>query len=714
MKKRTRIASLVAAAAMTVSALPMAALPALAVEAGDHGCINGLQYHIVTAEDRASEVKVSLDDVTSSDYTFKAGLYLSVDDQTMTADDYVSTVSMMWEASDEKYMYFRQDDYGTSIAETQYTLPDGTAFSATLKPFALAQLTYNPKKGYRYTSKTSDFYDKSIALEPAYGKEVYSAGPNKVKFTLTYYTEGQLLTKDDGTKYRAPVPESQVTKDYELDVTVDENGTGSYTYEVPDAGTVDSGAYPMRTVTGTLHNYDPTVPSGEKIPGDNNLLRVVYSTDGTSFPTWLGDQADAYPMATFDVTLKQGTPEGVYYVKYNTTEHQDVLDKDGNVVGASYMNRVVRAYKESGSRKTDVQYPDGLEDESNWLKIIVGSPSNTTTTTTDQSTTTTTSATTTETNQTTTTTTTTTAGGTTTTTDTPSYNGPTIKVGQQFVNAGEEWATAVKPEIYNGGDFVTEGLSLAFKVGDAADPATAALMEAWTYEDLDSSSAFNDLGSWKVNKDEMIWASLTNGTSKIDVGTLTDGMSPLELYYTIPDEDTINKIAADHNMVAKKTEDGAYYYEFPLQFAPDKINSEGGSALLWAGENNTVIDANYVDGSVCVIVTNPNPVTTTTTATSGPITTTTTTTTTTNSNPLVPFYGDVNVNGQVTIIDVVLLNKAVAGKVTLSEQATLNADCVHDNVIDELDAKALLAYLVGWDGFETLPVTADAVSTLPL
>ncbi|MGN1225185.1 MAG: dockerin type I repeat-containing protein, partial [Ruminococcus sp.] len=125
--------------------------------------------------------------------------------------------------------------------------------------------------------------------------------------------------------------------------------------------------------------------------------------------------------------------------------------------------------------------------------------------------------------------------------------------------------------------------------------------------------------------------------------------------------------------------------------------------------------------SVCVIVENPiETETTTTTTTTGDGTTTTTTsttttTTTTNSdNPLVPLYGDVNVNGQVTIIDVVLLNKAIAGKVTLSEQATLNADCVHDNVIDELDAKALLAYLVGWDGFETLPVTADAVSTLPL
>ena len=90
------------------------------------------------------------------------------------------------------------------------------------------------------------------------------------------------------------------------------------------------------------------------------------------------------------------------------------------------------------------------------------------------------------------------------------YDGkPTIEVGTQFVDAGEEWAIAIVPTIYNGGDFVTEGLSLAFKNSNEADPATAALMSAWTYEDLESSSEFNDLGSWKVNKDEMISLKLT-------------------------------------------------------------------------------------------------------------------------------------------------------------------------------------------------------------
>ncbi len=75
----------------------------------------------------------------------------------------------------------------------------------------------------------------------------------------------------------------------------------------------------------------------------------------------------------------------------------------------------------------------------------------------------------------------------------------------------------------------------------------------------------------------------------------------------------------------------------------------------------------------------------------------TTTTTTTTKKPLVPLYGDVNVNGQVTIVDVVLLNKAIAGKVTLDEQAFLNADCGNvDQVLDEHDLNALMQYLVGY------------------
>lgn len=92
--------------------------------------------------------------------------------------------------------------------------------------------------------------------------------------------------------------------------------------------------------------------------------------------------------------------------------------------------------------------------------------------------------------------------------------------------------------------------------------------------------------------------------------------------------------------------------------------------------------------------------TTTTTITS---TTTSTTTTsvaetdiTTNSiatNPDV-LYGDTNQDGRVDITDAVLLNKATAGAVKLSDQAAANADCDANGELGTNDAIVLLKFLV--------------------
>lgn len=57
-------------------------------------------------------------------------------------------------------------------------------------------------------------------------------------------------------------------------------------------------------------------------------------------------------------------------------------------------------------------------------------------------------------------------------------------------------------------------------------------------------------------------------------------------------------------------------------------------------------------------------------------------------------YGDVNLDGRVDISDAVLLNKAVASAVTLSEQASLNADCNGNGELGSSDAIVLLKFLV--------------------
>ena len=72
------------------------------------------------------------------------------------------------------------------------------------------------------------------------------------------------------------------------------------------------------------------------------------------------------------------------------------------------------------------------------------------------------------------------------------------------------------------------------------------------------------------------------------------------------------------------------------------------------------------------------------------------TTTTTKGGDVTPasLYGDVNLDGRVDIIDAVMLNKAAANTVQLSEQQRSNADCDANNEVDSNDAVVLLKFLV--------------------
>ena len=315
-----------------------------------------------------------------------------------------------------------------------------------------------------------------------------------------------------------------------------------------------------------------------------------------------------------------------------------------------------------------------------------------------------------------------------------------INEGQKiFANPGQEYAE-IPLNLYNVPD--TEGITVAFKT-DNEGAATLALLNANsdTYQSYDAVDAFVNLGKWEENPKGFTWGVPSSGTAKVLGSEVPDGTAFLTLYYNIPDEDTVKSIAEANGMELKHDDEYGAYYEFPLIFEREKLNNKKGKLLEWGGVNNTKIKATYVDGSIIVKMEDTTTTTTTTdttttttetttvsdattttadsTTTSGNATTTsaaatttsgnaeTTTgsttgtndsgeTTTTTKGQLVPLYGDVNVNGQVTIVDVVLLNKAIAGKVTLSEQAFLNADCGNvDQVLDEHDLNALMQYLVG-------------------
>lgn len=151
--------------------------------------------------------------------------------------------------------------------------------------------------------------------------------------------------------------------------------------------------------------------------------------------------------------------------------------------------------------------------------------------------------------------------------------------------------------------------------------------------------------------------------------------------------------------------------KYPIQIQPIDRETYPGS-----GEKNSKVLVGYVygtdsatyevnaeDGFVEVTSKGETTTTTTTTVTTDPEqpgTSTTTTASTTAKpgsdtnlpNPDV-LYGDVNVDGKVSLVDAVMLNKAVADVVTLGDAARANADCNVDKEINGTDAIILLQFL---------------------
>ena len=647
MKKRTRIASLVAAVAMTVSALPMAALPALAIQTtteGDHGTLTNAVYQIRKAPDNlhapASDsnpaqnlVEISRDDLAKGDYTFKAAAYIKADGQ-MTDDDFVSTISMKWQASNYKYMRFAEDDYTSVIPMETYELSDGTKFNATLRPFSLAKITHSPKKGDGYFTPLWRVVTNETAVEPCTGTPVYSAGPNKIKFTCTYYTEGKYKSPD--SKVIVPVESSKTTKEFTLDLTVDEEtNTATYDFQVPQQGT-QPGAYPMFAYHGVIHNYDSSTPEGQVIVGDNDMIRMQYGEDnGTK---WLDGKSDSYPIMTFDVTMSKDTPDGYYYVNFDTESGSPYIEDNQSII--LKMNRMVRAYKENGKSLVETIYPTGLEDKSNFLTIKVGDAKQTTATTT--ATTTTSAAETTTTVSETTvpvTTAATTAPATSseapTTTTTNGLvvgNEPTMAVnnGQKiFATPGQEYAE-IPLNLYNVPD--TEGITVAFKTDAEGTPTLALLKDA--YQLYEAADAFVNLGKWEANPKGLSWGVPSSGKQMVKSGDFADGDVFLSLYYNIPDEATVKKIAEANGLELKHNAEYGAYYEFPLVFEREKLNNKDGKLLDWVGTNNTKVNATYIDSNLIVKVSDTGETTTTATTTSGGDTTTTEVVTTASSAPV--------------------------------------------------------------------------------
>lgn len=252
----------------------------------------------------------------------------------------------------------------------------------------------------------------------------------------------------------------------------------------------------------------------------------------------------------------------------------------------------------------------------------------------------------------------------------------------------------------------------AVAAGQSINSETGAAKSAWNNVNAEEEGSHVDMGVWYANLGETVSDSFS--------------IDNVTVYYAADD---VNNSAKGH-----KFEDTLSVVDsIDVQIgetATLEINVPGctilskdktiASAKLSDGQNATVSGKNV--GTTTLTITTPGgqtaevtvnvlaEVTTETTETTTSTTTTTTTTTTTaktttatskttttgsqTTAELKALYGDVNVDGRVDITDAVLLNKAAAGAVKLSAQATLNADCNADDELGNNDAIILLKFLV--------------------
>ena len=140
----------------------------------------------------------------------------------------------------------------------------------------------------------------------------------------------------------------------------------------------------------------------------------------------------------------------------------------------------------------------------------------------------------------------------------------------------------------------------------------------------------------------------------------------------------------------------------PIDRASIEGSSDKNTEIVFAnisGSTVTKYETSVSNGSVTVEGTEPT--TAPTKPTDAPTTEATTATspeaakpTSGNVDPNVK-YGDVNVDGEVGIADVVLLNKYLVKSASLSEQGKANADAYSDEKLDASDALSILKFLVG-------------------
>lgn len=340
MNKTKRISIMALSAAL--AACSVASIPASAYVPNDD---YKFAYRICENGTNESTIYVDKDDLANGDYVVNTAIYIETDE---SPTDLVHAHAS-WNGYDinnevTKYITFDNcsaysdsndllttDAYFAALEDSE--IIDGVNITSTFAPSCFSGMRER-SSGIQLThwfSGPSNVY-KSVNVKQdgtagtTKGTTIYSAGPNKVYFDIESRGERVYIDLEYDEKTGTAV------------------GEYSYTWTFSQRSTVKQH---VESETIHIYHYDPDTPVDEPIKVVKTSVDL-HGLSGNQIDEWYGGSSDYLPFTTFDTVIDKDTPEGTYYVAFKPNGANSLLTMGWEAVSTS------------------------IEDESYWLKIVVG------------------------------------------------------------------------------------------------------------------------------------------------------------------------------------------------------------------------------------------------------------------------------------------------------------------------------------------------------
>lgn len=334
-KQMTRFTGVVMAAVLTAVSFPMNVVYA------ENTAADNYEMSILTADTKKEVVSISSLDTAERDVTITVGVYIS--SEQWSEDDYIEIASANWAASDTSYISFSNILDLTATQEQRSISYSGGTFLSRFEPYCLLNVIESKKYGLRELSRPISVTTTECAYDPVFGAEIFQAGRNQVQFTFSYYESYVDLEADVADNSKGRMKQQECL----CDVKYNSDGSAYYEYTY-----VRQDNYETDTAIGYLPAYDPSLAVGEIVPGMADYFLWMYS--GSSATSFFGESSDEFPLVTFDVTLKQGTPDGMYTVDFPTDTYKTFLSgKESKMHFPASSNGLTIIVDENAPRMTE-------------------------------------------------------------------------------------------------------------------------------------------------------------------------------------------------------------------------------------------------------------------------------------------------------------------------------------------------------------------------